>query len=575
MKTSQLVLVFRLQHLKAILTIWSFLFALTLIGQEDIDPGSKEARMKAEMTLIDGQKHMILENYAKALEMFETAREIIGDDPAIHFKIAEVLYQSNEHDRAIVSARKAIELDPSNKFYYVLAADIETARGDLNSAQKLYEELLAMEGNEDYLGDLALIYEYQGKNKKALETFNKVQEHFGTNEGLVREMQKIYQLMGTPEKGLEEWKELAEAYPGQDKYLFDYINQLMNLDKIDEAKTYLEGIMDNDPGNPQAGLLMAEILKNEGNSSEAMRLAERSLLSTSVDFKLKGQILSDLLKSNQEASTDELVALTKKVAAIHPNEYTAQALTGDVLFQLERRQESIEYYLKATKIKPDNFALWQNILSIEAELGMWEELAKHSEEAMEYFPNQGALYHFAGTAQLRKSNYQRAAQYLEMGKRFALDNELKSAFEAQLGDAFGGLKNYPKSDQAYEDALALNTKNEHALNNYSLSLALRKTKLDRAIELSSQLIKLKPNNATYLDTHGLVLFAQGAFKEAKKFIEKAASTSDKPEITEHYGDVLFKLGQESEAIAAWERSVSMGNESQLILKKIADRKYYE
>ena len=562
--------------MRIIIIIWSFVFTLTAFGQkEDENQNNKEARMKAEMALIDGQKYLILENYAKALEMFQTAEEIVTDDPAVHFKIAEVLFQSNYPDKAISSARRAIDLDPSNKFYYVLAADIEKARGDLGASQKLYEELLALGGNEGYLSELALLYEYQGKYKKAIETLEKLKGHFGTNEAIVREFQKIYDLIGTPEKALSEWEELARDNPSEDQYLFGYINQLMSLEKSEAAKTYLKEFLNNDPENAQAKLLMAEILKNEGNSSDAILLAEASLLSPSVDFSLKAQILSDLLGSSESGSSDQLANLTKKVAQIHSDDYVAQALTGDILFQLGKRKESINYYLAATAIKADNFSVWQNILSLEAEFQMWAPLTEHAEKAIEYFPNQGAIYHFAGTGHLRLANYQRATQYFEMGKRFAINDVLKSAFEAQLGDAYKGMKSYAKSDQAFENAIKLNPKNDHALNNYSYSLALRKTKLERALSLSSDLVELQPNNANYLDTRGTVLFAAGEFKEAKKVLARAVEDTQNPNILEHYGDVLFKLGQEKDALSAWEKSLELGNQSQLIQKKIADRKYYE
>lgn len=556
--------------------IWSLILPFCLLAQEKAAEGNvKEARMKAEMALIDGQKHFILENYVKALEMFQTARDIIPDDPAIHFKIAEVLYQEKEHNKAIVSANKALELDPTNKFYYVLAADIEIARGDVGSAQRLYEDLIKMPGNEDYLGELALVYEYQGKYKKSLETLGLLRDHFGTNEAIVLEFQKIYGFMKTPEKAVDEWKRLTEEYPYEDDYLVKYINQLIIFDRMDEAKNQLKEILNSDPENPQANLMLAEIFKNEGNSSDAIRLAEQSLLSPSVEVKLKAKILTDILNSGNADDHEGLASLTQRVAEIHPDDFIAQALAGDILFQLGNKRGSIVYYVKATSIEPENFSIWQNVLSMEAELGMWSELTKHSEQAMEYFPNQGAIYHFAGTGHLRQGQFQKAAQYLEMGKKYALNDQLMSAFEAQLGDAYKALKNYSKSDMAFENAIQLNPKNDHALNNYCYSLALRKVNLDRALTLSNELIRISPGNPNYLDTHGMVLFSNGNFKDARKALEKASENSRNPNILEHYGDVLFKLGQENDALIAWERSVEMGNKTELIYKKIADRKYYE
>ncbi|MEQ9229954.1 MAG: hypothetical protein RIF46_04675, partial [Cyclobacteriaceae bacterium] len=76
--------------MKYLLTILSFVFVFEAMSQRkgDPEPLNEEARMKAEMALIDGERHLILENYAKALELFETAKDINPEDGAIHVKIA-------------------------------------------------------------------------------------------------------------------------------------------------------------------------------------------------------------------------------------------------------------------------------------------------------------------------------------------------------------------------------------------------------------------------------------------------------------------------------------------------------
>ena len=168
-----------------------------------------EAQMKAEMALIDGQRYLILENYAKSLEMFQVAREINPNDAAIHFKIAEVMFRSQQTDEAVESIEKAIELEPDNKFYYLLAADIHTAQGNLDLAEEAYEELVKRPDNEDYLVELALIYQYQGKLDNALEMYSRAQDHFGTNEALVIEKEKILRRLGNQDGILAEWKRLG------------------------------------------------------------------------------------------------------------------------------------------------------------------------------------------------------------------------------------------------------------------------------------------------------------------------------------------------------------------------------
>jgi predicted Zn-dependent protease len=94
--------------------------------------------------------------------------------------------------------------------------------------------------------------------------------------------------------------------------------------------------------------------------------------------------------------------------------------------------------------------------------------------------------------------------------------------------------------------------------------------------MSAQLVKSNPDNPTYLDTHAWVLYVREKYKEARRVIEKAISTG-KASAThfEHYGDILYKLGDVEGAVAQWEKAKGMNANSEILNKKIANRKIYE
>ena len=145
-----------------------------------------------------------------------------------------------------------------------------------------------------------------------------------------------------------------------------------------------------------------------------------------------------------------------------------------------------------------------------------------------------------------------------------------------LGDAYNATKAYDKSDKAYDEALALNPDNNTALNNYSYYLALRKTNLEKAEKMSLQLTKNSPDNPTFLDTYAWVLYTREKYKEAKKVIERAISTGNANATHfEHYGDILFKLGDVNGAVQQWQKARGMNANSETLNKKIANRKMYE
>ena len=100
--------------------------------------------------------------------------------------------------------------------------------------------------------------------------------------------------------------------------------------------------------------------------------------------------------------------------------------------------------------------------------------------------------------------------------------------------------------------------------------------MEKAEKMSTTLISLNGENPTYLDTHGWVLYVRKKYKEASVFLEKAAQADSKSAtVIEHYGDVLFKLGDVSGAIEQWEKARDLTDDKENLDKKIADKQLYE
>ena len=92
----------------------------------------------------------------------------------------------------------------------------------------------------------------------------------------------------------------------------------------------------------------------------------------------------------------------------------------------------------------------------------------------------------------------------------------------------------------------------------------------RAVELSAKLAERFPTNSTYLDTYAWVLYVNKDYEKAKIYLEKAVAnnTRNSGVIVEHYGDVLYQLGEKEKAIEQWKKAKLLGNTSTLIDKKI-------
>jgi len=197
---------------------------------------------------------------------------------------------------------------------------------------------------------------------------------------------------------------------------------------------------------------------------------------------------------------------------------------------------------------------------------------------MDLFPDQAVPYYLNGVAYMRLKQYQKAIQPLKEGKQFVYENTpLEVEFCSNLGDAYNALKDYEKSDKEYDKALSLDPNNASILNNYAYYLSLRKQNLEKAEKMSKHSLELTPNSVSYIDTYGWVLYQEQKYEEAKKYLEKAFDRGgfNRPAIVEHYGDVMYKLNDIDKAVENWKKAKELGNKSDLLQKKITDKKLYE
>jgi len=117
--------------------------------------------------------------------------------------------------------------------------------------------------------------------------------------------------------------------------------------------------------------------------------------------------------------------------------------------------------------------------------------------------------------------------------------------------------------------LILEPENPTLNNNYAYSLSERNLELERALEMIKIAIDSDSLNANFLDTYGWIYFQMGDNEKALKFLEKSKAVDNaNPEVWLHIGDVLKKMGNEQEAIDAWEKGLNCNPNNSDLLERI-------
>lgn len=114
--------------------------------------------------------------------------------------------------------------------------------------------------------------------------------------------------------------------------------------------------------------------------------------------------------------------------------------------------------------------------------------------------------------------------------------------------------------KTYEKALKLDPGYCPVLNNYAYYLCLKKRCLAKAEKMSRITVDKEPDNPTYLDTYGWILFLRGKAKEAKPCFKHAMlyGGKDSAVILMHYSQVLEKLGESD--LATYYRNLAESKE---------------
>jgi len=157
------------------------------------------------------------------------------------------------------------------------------------------------------------------------------------------------------------------------------------------------------------------------------------------------------------------------------------------------------------------------------------------------------------------------------------DKKLTSSFDTYIADVYHELGNKEKMYEQYDRVLKNDPENVYVLNNYAYFLSLDNERLEDALKMSALTIEKEPKNVTYIDTYAWVLYKLGRYKDAKKWMEKVFSYDKNPQGInyEHYGDILYRLGDTKKAVQNWKKAKKLGETSEFIDQKIKDEKIYE
>ncbi|MCF8297499.1 MAG: tetratricopeptide repeat protein [Saprospiraceae bacterium] len=570
----------------------ALIFGLSSCGifnRANKNPGNSSGKARspeAERTIntaliIDAKKEMILGNYQEAAAIYNQCLKRDPSNSVAYYELAEIYHKMKDFDRSVFNIKKAIKLDEKNHWYKLLYADILQLNGKYEEAADVYSKVAKQfPENPDYQFNLAELYTYARKLNEALKIYDNIEQNYGVSEEVCLRKESIYLATNKTDKAIKELEKLIKEFPTDTRFLGLLGEIYLSTKEIEKAFEVYEQILKIEPNNSYVHLSLADYYNLKGDKEKSFSEVKIAFENPELNIDNKISILVryfQITESYPELKV-QVYELLDILLKVHPNEAKAYAMNADFLNRDKKYTEARNSFRRVIELDSSKYLIWEQLLLVESDLKDNEALINEGERAMELFPEQVLPYLFAGMGHFNSKNYVRAIEVLKLGLNFAgTNNAAKLQMLIYLGDAYHNVKNHELSDKAYDDVLALDPENIYILNNYAYYLSLRNTKLEKAEKMSKKSNEIKKNSSTFEDTYAWVLYKMEKYEDAKIWIEKAMNNGgDKSgAILEHYGDILFKLSETEKAVEVWIKAKETGNASDLIDKKIQDKKLYE
>lgn len=524
---------------------------------------------------IEAVRQECLKNYIESFELYRHCLELNPESPEANFGIGMLYQIMNQDSIGMHYIQKAAKLSPDNVEFAERLANTYLYNKDLNKAAEVYESIVSRQPDRtEYLELLLQIYNRNRDYDNMLKTLGRLELQDGQSEELTLAKMQVYSLKGDQEGAYRELKGLVDSHPHDLNLQVMMGNWLLSNSRKKEALQIFTKVLQEEPDNAQAQMALMDYYRLDGNAAEADKLVYSMLVNPRTEPSTRVTLLKQVVKDNEEAGGDStrVLSLLNQVLALPQKTSEVAEIKVGYMRMKEMPKDSILVGLdKVLEIAPEDLAA--RMMKIEI---MWsdtidENVIRECRKAVEYVPDEPVLYYYLATALHVNKHNDEALRTLQMSARNitkSTPERIASDTYAMLGQLYYEKKMFKECYEAMDSCLAHNPNHAMCLNNYAYFLAVNKKDLKKAEKMSYRAITAEPNSGTCLDTYAWVLYMQGRYEEACKYIEQALTYVNDSVILEHAGDIYYKLGRKDDAKEMWRKALDAeGVEDAEALKK--------
>jgi tetratricopeptide (TPR) repeat protein len=349
------------------------------------------------------------------------------------------------------------------------------------------------------------------------------------------------------------------------RYIFFYINYLIDNQKIDEAKAV---------GNQLEYINSTLLLTQTKSWLDKNKMKEFNKI---FSCKNHNDVISEFLFliSNLYSSQDDI---EKSNFYLNLSNYLNPKFKFNLTlvaenFYLNKEYDKVKTVLKKFD-KKDEFYYWFRVKK-EAQIIIRE---KGNEDGINFISTKfdnisdQNLKMFFDMANFYKNSkkYEKAIDYYtQIISTLDENSDIRSDVLYRRGGSYERLGNYIKADKDLLNSLEINPDDAYVLNYLAYSWLERDYNIDEAFQMLEKAYSLKNNDPYIIDSIGWAYYLIDNYVEAEKYLKRAVELMpEDPIVNDHYGDILWKLNRKIQARYFWKNVLSLEDTDEDIRKNI-------
>ncbi|GIR96790.1 MAG: hypothetical protein CM15mP100_0100 [Alphaproteobacteria bacterium] len=409
------------------------------------------------------------------------------------------------------------------------------------------------------------------------------------------------------------WSQLDNYNFNEANLIFDQLDdRLMNLKKIQNVflncfygnekveKLFSDLTSDKNIDFSRYNYFFAKYLENNNKKKESKQIIEKSLKlypknlllnqfkldqensKNHFDFncKNKNHVIAEIIyiASNALSSQDfyQLSNFYLNLAKyLNSNFQIFDTLMAENFYNINDYKKAKEIYLRLTKFG-ETFKWYSNkqisrILILEEKKEKSLQLLSRAYNDLKF----KGVYETFDYAQFLKNNeeFEKSVKYYtDILNIIDTNHPIFAEVKDGRGVAYERIGNWEKAEKDLLASLEKNPNQAYVINYLAYSWIEKGIKIEKSLEMLEKANELRSNDPYIIDSLGWALFKLKRYKESKDYLQLAVKLMPAdPIVNDHYGDVLWKNGNEIQARYYWNYVLNL-KKTELQLKQKIETK---